>query len=303
MPTVLIGGGTGLIGQRLSQLLTEKGYSVNLLSRKPRPNAVYPTYQWNVAEQYIEEKAIQEADFVINLAGAGIADKPWSAARKQLIIDSRTETTALLLNAFERLGKAPEAFLSSAAIGLYGERGEEEVTEEAAPGTGFLAESCIAWEDAIHQVAEANIRTAYFRIGIVLSTKGGALPKISLPLHFFLGTYFGNGAQWYSWAHIDDICNMFIWGIENPNVSGAYNAVSPNPFRNKAFTRTVGQAMNKPHLLLPVPSWGLRLGMGEMADVVLNSTKVSSEKIAQAGFQFEYPKLGTALTDLFQRKI
>ena len=303
METVLIGGGTGLIGNRLSHFLKEKGYNVVHLSRSIRPNAKFPTATWNPPLQEIDESAVQNADYVINLAGAGIADKPWTDKRKELIIKSRTQTTNLLLEAFQKTGKQPKAFISSAAIGYYGARGEEEMTEVSSPGSGFLAESCIAWESAIQRVAETNIRTVAFRIGIVLTTRGGALPKMTLPLNFFMGTYFGNGQQWYSWAHIDDICRMFIWAIENETVQGTYNAVAPTPFRNKAFIQEVGKAKKRPFILFPVPSWGLRLGLGEMADVVLNSTRVSAERLLSEGYSFNYPDLGEALTDLFQRKI
>jgi uncharacterized protein (TIGR01777 family) len=303
MKNVLIAGGTGLVGTRLSQLLTEQGYQVAILSRRAQPNLPYRVFQWDVVNGQIDPEAVRFADYVINLAGAGIADKPWTDDRKKLIIDSRVDSTRLLLRAFQEHDAKPEAYLSSAAIGYYGDRADELLTEDAAPGDGFLSESCQAWEGAIQEVADAGIRTVSFRVGIVMSTQGGALEKMVIPFHFFLGTYFGDGQQWYSWVHIDDISRMFIAGIENPEMQGTYNGVAPNPERNKPLTRLLGQARGWPFLLVPAPAFILRLVLGEMADTILGSSRVSADKITAAGFQFLYPDLGEALRDLLQRKI
>ncbi len=298
MPTILIAGGAGLIGSRLSVLLREAGYDVIHFSRRARPDAEFPTYQWDVAAGAYDEAAIQRADYVINLAGAGIADKRWTPTRKQLIIDSRVNSTRLLRKAFEQAGKAPQAYLSSAAIGIYGDRGDNWVDENDAPGKGFLSDSCQAWEAAISEVAATGWRTVALRIGLVLSTRGGALEKLLISFNVNTGAYFGNGRQWYSWIHIDDLCRMFIHALETPALSGFYNAVAPEPVRNKPFTEAIARALDKPSLILPVPAFALRLGMGEMADAVLISTKVSAEKIQSAGFTFRFPKLDAALRDL-----
>ncbi len=301
--TVLIGGGTGLIGNRLSVLLRDKGYRVLHLSRQANPSATFPAFAWNPAEGTIDEDAVQQADYVINLAGAGIADKPWTAARKQLIIESRVQSTRLLLQTFQKTGKQPLAFISSAAMGIYGDTGDREVVESDPPGTGFLAESCMAWEQAINEVAAAGIRTVGLRISIVLSTQGGALAKLILPIRFHAGAYFGDGQQWYSWIHLDDVSRMFVFAIENDHLNGYYNASTPNPVRNKDFTQQIIRAMRKWAVVAPAPAFALRAAMGEMADVILNSNRLRADKIAQSGFQFDFPTLDGALSDLIARKI
>lgn len=302
MQTVLIAGGGGLIGLRLSAILKEKGYQVLHLSRQHRPNAAFPTYKWDVGQQWADPEAIKRTDYVVNLAGAGIADSPWTAARKKLIIDSRVDSARLLLSAFQEAGRRPKAYLSSAAIGYYGDRGEELLAEQDQPGQGFLSECCIAWERAGAEVAASGIRTVVFRTGIVLSRQGGALPRIMLPIHFRLGTYFGNGRQWYSWIHIDDLCDMFVKAMEETQMEGVYNGVAPNPVRNKAFVEQAITATGHSAMLVPAPAFALRLALGEMASTILSSTKASSRKIEEAGFSFRYPRLPEALENLLQRE-
>lgn len=303
MPTVLIGGGSGLIGTRLSQLLTEKEYTVWHLSRTPDPNATYPTYHWDAKKQEVDQSAVDGADFIINLAGAGIADRLWTERRKKIIIDSRVNTTRLLQDAIERSAQPPNAFLSSSAIGYYGDRKDQLLTEKDAAGSGFLSESCMAWEEAVSGVADLGIRTVIVRTGIVMSIRGGALPKIVLPLHFFVGAYFGNGRQWMSWIHIDDVCRIFIHALEQEQLSGVFNAVAPIPERNKDFIAKTAEARDKPAVLLPVPEFALKLVLGEMSHTVLDSARVSAEKIVGAGFTFNFPKLPEALSDVFRRGI
>lgn len=303
MQHILIAGGSGLIGTRLSEMLTALGYNVSHLSRRVHPGQPYPTFSWDVDKGTIDDKAIEEADVVINLAGAGIADERWTSERKQLIIDSRVKSTLLLRDAMLRVAKRPTLFLSGAGIGYYGSRGDELLKEEAGPGVGFLAESCQVWEKAIEEVAAAGIRTAWFRIGIVLSTRGGALEKMMLPLKFFLGGYFGNGRQWFSWIHIDDVCRMFIHAIENSHVEGVYNAVAPHPASNKSLTQALAAALGRPAIILPAPAFALKLAMGEMSSVILSSTKVASQKITSTGFRHEFPVLISALKDLVNRRL
>lgn len=303
MKTVLIAGGTGLIGHRLSQILRAQGYDVLHLSREANSDAEFPAFAWDLERGTIDENAVQRADFVINLAGAGIADGRWTPKRKQMIIESRVKSAHLLLQAFQKLDKKPLAYLSSAAIGYYGNRGDEMMTEDKNPGQGFLTESCLEWEKSIQTIAATGIRTVGLRIGVVLSKKGGALQKMLIPLNFFVSTYFGNGKQWYSWIHIDDLCQMFLFALAKEQVNGFYNAVAPNPVRNKDFAKQLGQASQKPTLVLPVPAFLLRFIFGEMADTILFSTRVSSQKAEQAGFQFRYPNLMEALKDIFKRKV
>ncbi|MEM1322939.1 MAG: TIGR01777 family oxidoreductase [Bacteroidota bacterium] len=303
MSNILIAGGTGLVGQRLSQLLLAEGHTVMHLSRRRNPKSAIPTYVWDLKKGHIDEEALVRADYVINLAGAGVADRRWTASRKQLIISSRVDAARLLLSSFERLGKRPNAYLSAAAIGYYGDRGEDWVNEESAPGkSGFLVESCLRWEEAIAEWPKAGHRTVTYRIGIVLSTKGGALPKMLLPARFAVASYFGDGQQYMPWIHIDDLCRMIIKGLEE-SMNGIYNGVAPNPVTNKVFMETLCEALGRPAIPIPAPAFALRVGMGEMADVVLSGSRVSADKIQQQQFRFEYPELLPALRDLLEKKL
>lgn len=305
MANVLIGGGTGLIGSRLSELLANKGYQVMHLSRKENLDARFPAYAWDIKNSVIAEKAMKQADYIINLAGAGIADRPWTKARKKVIIDSRVQSTLLLKNAIEQFNPNLKAFISASAIGFYGDRGNEVLTESATTGSKkqFLVESVLEWEKSIEEVAKIGVRTALVRVGLVLSTQGGALPKITLSTKANVGGYFADGSQWYSWIHIDDVCQIFIHLIENDNLEGVFNGTAPNPETNKNFTQKVGEAMNKKLVLIPAPAFGLKLAMGEMSSTVLNSSKVLPEQTQQSGFSFQHPDLVPALRDLLERKV
>ncbi len=298
MAQVLIAGGTGMIGQYLSRMLQERGYTVAHLSRTENKEAAFPAYAWDLKQGTIDESAIQSADYIINLAGAGIADARWTATRKTALINSRVDSARLLKKSIQQHRPDLKAYISASAIGYYGERGEEILSEASVAGSsGFLAECVKAWEAAIEEVAETGIRTVGIRVGLVLSMEGGALPKMVTPAKLGANTYFGAGKQWYSWVHIEDICRLFIEAIENEAMQGFYNGTAPTPERNKDFARVLGQVLNRP-LLLPAPVFGLRLAMGEMADVVLTSTKVLPERTTNTGFVFKFESLNRALGDL-----
>lgn len=302
--TILIAGGSGLIGSRLSQLLTEQGYEVHHLSRRLRPDAPYKTWHWDPATGRIDLAAVDAADCVINLAGAGVADARWTPERKKLILHSRLQSTELLRKAMQEVGiDSFKTYVAASAIGYYGNRGDEWLTETSGPGKGFLAETCIQWEMATEKVAALGVRTVTIRIGLVLSTRGGALKQMLLPLRFLVGAWFGDGNQWYSWIHIDDLCRMFIEGLQKPSWEGVYNGVAPNPERNKDFTKALRQALERPALLLPVPAFALRLALGEMANALLDSTRVSAQKVLDHGFTFHHPELVLAVRDLRTRGV
>lgn len=303
MAFILIAGGSGLIGSRMAKLFAAHGHEVAILSRKASASGPFPAYAWDPGRGEIDHDAVRRADVVINLSGAGIADARWTPSRKREIIDSRVKSARLLLHSFEQTGHRPQCYLSSGGIGYYGERGDALLDEKAAAGTGFLAESCVEWEDAVREIAASGIRTVVFRIGIVLSMLGGALEKMLLTARLGAGGYFGNGSQWYSWIHIDDVCRMFIHAVEHPQVEGVYNAVAPHPEQNKALAAALLRALNRPQILVPAPAFALQLAMGEMANVVLNSTRVSSRKIEDTGFRFDHPELEAALLDVLTRKI
>lgn len=297
MGYILIAGGTGLIGTRLCELLQEKGYETALLSRQ-KASGKTKTFAWDPERGTIDPEALRNASAVINLAGAGIADTWWTPARKRVLIQSRTQPTALLGKMLQSTPNQVETYISASGIGIYGDTGDTWLDENAPSGNDFLAECTRIWETAFGEVEQLPLRTAAIRIGIVLSPEGGAMAKILLPFRFRIGAYFGKGRQWYSWIHIDDLCRLFIHALENPAIRGKYNAVAPQPVTNKEFTKTIGKVLGGLHLIASVPSFLLRSGMGEMADAVLNSNRVSSKKIEASGFAFRFPELEPALRDL-----
>jgi len=299
MNIVLIAGGTGLIGTQLSKMLSTAGFQVRHLSRHPAPDALYPSFAWDVDKGTLDPAALENVEFIINLAGAGVADKPWTEARKRLITESRVKSNQLLKKHILAMPQAPKAFISSAAVGYYGDNSSEQwISEDAAPGKGFLAESCIAWEASIRSMSETGIRIVALRIGIVLSTKGGALPKLIQPMKFGIASYFGTGQTWYPWIHIEDLCRMFLFALQNHDMSGFFNAVGPNPVRNRALTQTVAKVFAPRAFLIPAPSIALYAILGDLASAILTGVRASAGKIQTEGFDFEHPELEEALRSL-----
>ena len=297
MKTVLIGGGSGFIGMHLSRRLQRDGYAVRHLSRTADPGAEFPTFHWDVQAQTIDAAALQDVDYVINLAGAGIADERWSEERKQEIIRSRTESTRLLARSFADREIRPRLYISASAIGFYGDRGEELLTEAAEPGTGFLSKSCVLWEESVEEVERLGIPTFVNRTGIVLHPDEGALEKMLIPLKVWTSTYFGDGQQFYSWIHIEDLVGIYAFALEH-ELTGVYNGCAPNPVRNKQFAQALGPALGKNALVMPAPVPALQLALGEMSHTVLDSARCSAEKISAAGYRFDYPELSQALEQL-----
>ena len=298
MKTVLITGGTGLIGGRLSELLTEKGYKVIHLSRKANPQATYPAYKWDIPNKYIDEEALKQADYIITLAGAGIADKRWTTARKQLIIDSRVNGILLLKAKLEALNLQPKAIIGASAMGFYGNSGDKLVDETTPTGNDFLAESVRAWEGAYDKLAVLGMRLPRVRVGLVLSPKGGALAKMLPTYSAGFGTYFGDGSQMYSWIHIDDIARIFIHLLENDKAHGVYNGSAPNPVSNKELAKAIAKAKNIAEIVIPAPAFALKLALGEMAAAILSGNNLSVQRILESGFKFEFPEVVEALKDL-----
>ena len=301
--TILITGGTGLVGSQLSRILKQKGYHIIHLSRKENLESTFPAYQWDINKGTIDKRALEQADYIVHLAGAGVADKSWTKKRKQAIVDSRVKSGALLQAKLKEIGKSPKAVICASASGFYGNRGDKILDENAIIGSGFLAEVVKSWEKANHGFTDLGIRTVQLRIGIVLSTKGGALAKMLPSYKVRTGAYFGSGNQYYSWIHINDLCEMFIHALENENVTGVYNAVAPEPVTNKYLAEAIGKTMQKSILLVPAPAFALRLAMGEMASIVLDGVRISSEKIKKTGFKFLYEDVNLALNDLIKRNI
>lgn len=300
MLTILIAGGTGLIGSRLSEMLRERGHAVRILTRKPS-SSDGSQFVWDPANGTMDDAALLGTDAVINLAGAGIADRRWTAARKRELVQSRVQSARTLRDAIQRMGHRPQAYLSASAIGYYGNSGERLMHESDQPvDQSFMVECCHQWEQAAAEVAALGIRTAVLRIGVVMAREGGALAEFVKPLRFGLGAYFGDGRAWYSWIHRDDMCRIFLWALENPSVSGAYNAVAPRPARISDLVRATAKAMRQWAVFVPAPAFAMRLLFGEMSAVILNSNLVSADRLLASGFEFRYPELGPALADIFR---
>jgi uncharacterized protein (TIGR01777 family) len=295
MKNILITGGSGLIGQKITHLLEEKDYAVAWLSRSSKKRK---SFVWDINSQTIDPEAMEWADAVIHLAGAGVADQRWTAERKQEILQSRTKSTALLYQAIEKAEAKPTTFISASAVGYYGFNTGTKLVDETSPaGNDFLAQVVIAWENEVKKIESLHLRTVMLRIGIVLDADGGALaemlkPPVAAPL--------GSGDQWMSWIHIDDLARMFVYALEKTTLQGVYNAVGPNPSTNQQVTKEAADAKGKTYLGIGVPGFVLKLVLGEMAAMVLGGNRVSCQKIQKAGFQFEYFELSEALKDIFK---
>ncbi len=295
---VLITGGTGLIGNKLSERLSGAGHQVRFLTRSPKPDSQVKTFYWNVESEELDEAALEGVNSIIHLAGAGVADKRWTKSRKAEILKSRVDSSKLLFNAVQRFGVKLDSFISASAIGIYGDRGTVLLDEESSAGTDFLAHVVKEWEASVEPFTEIT-RLVRIRIGIVLSNQGGALPQMVRPLKLGIGAPLGSGEQLMSWIHEDDLVSIVQFALEHP-VSGAYNATAPDPVTNREFTKALGKKLKRPLFLPPVPAFALKLALGEMAAMVLSGSRVSPKKIVDEGFHFQYPNLNEALDDLIR---
>lgn len=297
--SVLITGASGLIGQQLQEALLKKGYEIRGLSRKSRQEEGITWYTWDIEEGKIDPAAFDKLDYIIHLAGANVADGRWTEKRKKVILESRTASAALLHEYVRKMPKPPKAFISASGISIYGaDNGKTWLDEESPEGKDFLAKVAQAWEESADDFAKIGIRTVKLRIGVVLSEEGGALQELTKPIRFYAGAPLASGKQYMSWIHIDDLVRIFVDALENTGYEGAYNAVAPKPVTNKTLTRSAARAMGKPLLLPNVPAFVLKLMLGEMAEILIGSGRVSSEKIEQQGFTFQYRKIDTAMDDL-----
>lgn len=304
MAKILITGGTGLVGTRLTALLQSEGHEVAYLSRKKRPDAKITYFEWDLKKGYIEEGALEWADRVIHLAGAGVADERWTPERKEAIMKSRTESAKLLKSELSKRNHDIRSFIAATAIGWYGDSGSQLMTEEMPPANDFLAKVCQEWEKEIDALTEATgLRTVKIRVGVVLSTQGGALVEIAKPIKLYAGAALGSGKQYQSWIHIEDLCRLFIYAMDNTEMKGIYNGVAPHPITNEELTEAIAKELNKPLILPNVPAFAMKLMLGEMATVVLAGSKVSSEKASLMGFEWDHPHIAAALTDLYRKNI
>ncbi|MDB5110137.1 MAG: hypothetical protein JWR67_1251 [Mucilaginibacter sp.] len=297
---ILLTGGAGLLGNDLTRLLLYKGYKVSHLSRSPGKDARVKTYLWDINKGLIDEKSIDGVDIIIHLAGAGIADKRWTKKRKKELIDSRTRSIELIYQLIKNKPNQVKTVISASATGYYSDRGDELLTETSSPSNDFLSDCCIQWEEAVDKGEVLGLRILKFRTGVALTAKGGALPQLARPVKLGIGSPLGSGKQWMPWIHHHDVVNMYLYGIENEHLKGVYNMVAPNPVTNRQLTRAVANQLFKPLWLPNIPAFVLKLLFGEMSIVVLGSTKVSAQKIEEAGFKFKFSEISEALKDIYK---
>ena len=296
MANILIAGGTGLVGQYLSKKLISQGHSVRILTRNPiNKNDFY----WNVLSNQIDNKAFLNLEYIIHLAGAGIADKRWSSQRKKEIIDSRTKSTTLLFNKTKELKTPLKGFIAASAVGYYGAITSKIIFKETdKPATDFLGNVCKEWEKASLTFNDLNIPTTILRTGIVLSKNGGALSKMNTPIAI---TPIASGKQYIPWIHIEDLSNLFIKAIEDSEFIGVYNAVAPESQTSYSFAKTLAKRTKKVFIPVGVPTFVLRILFGEMSVILTTGSQISSKKTEKTGFIFSFKKLTKALEDSFQK--
>lgn len=300
--TVLITGGTGGIGHRLTQLLLQQGYQVAYLSRNNESIPSVTVYQWDIKKGHLDPQAIATADHIIHLAGAGIADERWTDKRKEEILKSRTQSTELLAQALTKNKHHVKSFIGASAIGYYGaDTGDRPMTETSVGGTDFMAQVVRAWERSEDQVAALGIRTVKLRTGVALTMTGGALPKLAQPVKLGAGAPIGSGQQYISWIHLDDLCRMYIQALTDESWQGVYNAVAPDPVTNETLTRAIANVLHRPMILPNIPNFVIKLMYGEMAIVVTGGNYVLNKRIAdETSFVFEYADLTKALENLLK---
>ncbi len=292
---ILITGASGLIGKALQESFEKKDYEM-LLGSRSEPKSE-DEIQWNADTGFADDDLprLENLDAVIHLAGESISALRWTDEKKKAIRDSRVHGTRTMIEAFARLEKKPKVFISASAVGFYGDRGDDEMTETSAAGDTFLAEVCKEWEAESRRAEDMGIRTILLRNGIVLSKHGGALATMLTPFKLGVGGVVGSGKQWMSWVSLDDVVGIVNFALENEAVRGAINVVSPNPATNEEFTKTLGEVLYRP-TILPLPEFAVNLVFGEMGDALLiDSTRVVPKRLVAAHYDFKFPDLKPAL--------
>jgi uncharacterized protein len=296
---ILVTGASGLIGTALVSSLTSSGHEVTRLVRRqlePGEQAAH----WDPVAGSIDASALEGLDAVVHLAGENIAER-WTAAKKARIRDSRVKGTQLLCETLTRLSSPPKVLVSASAIGYYGDRGEETLTDDSPPGQGFLPEVCRAWEAATEPARQHGLRVVQLRLGVVLSAAGGALAKMLPPFRLGLGGVLGSGQQYMSWIALDDVVGVIQHALVTEALQGPTNAVAPRAVTNQEFTKTLGKVLGRP-TAIPLPAFAARLMFGEMADeLLLASARVQPTKLLASGYQFRYPELEAALQHVLTR--
>jgi uncharacterized protein len=296
---ILISGSHGLVGTALIKALEPEGHEIFRLVRyAPHSQA---EIEWSPERYSIALARLEGFDAVVHLAGESIAEGRWTEEKKKRIRESRVKGTRLLADALANLSKPPRSLICASAIGYYGNRGDELLTETSLPGDDFLAQVCVEWENATALAREKGIRVVNTRFGIILDTEGGALRKMLPPFRMGIGGKIGNGKQWMSWIALDDVVRAIEFALTNQSLNGPVNFVAPNPVQNAEFTKTLGKILSRP-TIFPIPAFGIRLVFGEMADaLLLSSQRVEPERLKAAGYQFGYSHLDAALRHVLQK--
>ena len=311
MPVVLISGGTGLIGKKLTSHLIERNFEVIILSRnrnniQSNPKISYSF--WDIQNQQMDSSVLQKIDYIIHLAGAGVMDRKWTNRYKEEILISRTKSSSLLIKNLKEQANRVKALVTASAIGWYGADANPLIHKEGFYETdpadkGFLGEICLKWENSVDEATELNIRVVKFRTGIVLSNEGGALKEFMEPLKFGIAGIMGDGKQVISWIHIEDLCHMYIESLENTEFNGVYNAVAPAPVsQKKLMIETANKIRNKFYIPIHIPGFFLKLILGKRSIEILKSATVNNRKIKSAGFTFLFPSIESAIDDLVIRQ-
>ncbi len=297
--SVLITGGSGLIGRYLTAALLNEGYKVSHLSRKANHFGKVRVFRWDPEKGILDPKVFEGVDYVIHLAGANLGEKRWTHNRKLEIAGSRIDSTKLLHKVISENHSKLKAFISASAVGYYGSVTTDRIlNEEDLPGTDFIGSVCRQWEEAADLFENSGIRTVKIRSAVVIEKNDSALSKMMMPAKYGFLVKTGNGKQYMPWIHINDLCKIYLRAIEDPQMTGAYNAVSPQHVTHYEFVRTLSEVISKPVLPVAVPSFILRIALGEMSDIVLKGSRVSSEKIIKSGYKFLYPDLVGALKEV-----
>ncbi|WP_367864573.1 TIGR01777 family oxidoreductase [Pedobacter sp. WC2423] len=296
---ILLTGATGMLGKDLIQTLLKRGDRVSILSRKPHQMEQVKVFLWDADQQKIDTSCLEGIDSIIHLAGENISKGKWTDQRKKEIIDSRVLSAQLLFKTLATVPNQVKNFISAAAVGYYGNRGDELLTEESTPGHNFLAECCIQWEKAIDQGQQLNLRIVKIRTGVVLAKNDGALKAMATPISLFAGAPLGSGKQWIPWIHYQDMTRIYLHALDNDSLTGVYNAAAPFPVTNKEMTKAIARQLHRPVWPFNVPEKILQLILGEMSSLVLNSTHTTAQKLESSGFIFKYTQLEQALSDIY----
>jgi uncharacterized protein (TIGR01777 family) len=296
---ILLTGATGMLGKELIKSLLETGYKVSILSRKPAEIDHVKVFLWDVDKNQIDVRCLEGVDTIIHLAGESIAKEKWTERRKKAIIDSRVQSARLLFDTLSAQTHQVKTFISAAAVGYYGNRGEEILTEESPAGKDFMSACCIQWEKAADQFKDLGLRVVKVRTGIVLSKEDGALAQMSVPVKFFAGAPLGTGKQWMPWIHHHDMTQIYLHALKDKSIAGTYNACAPFPVTNKTLTKALAKQLHRPVWPFGVPEVVMKAILGEMSAVVLNSTNTSAQKLLSTGFIFSYTQLEDALSDIY----